>query len=196
MNRVYPIEKEKVKVMRSKMSKDTYAKRNQFLFDFMLGIPLRVSDALSLKVEDVRGKEILIITPSKSKRKDKEGVKSSGKKIEYDIHFMLQQKIREFTKDMDDDEYLFQSQKGKNKPLSRQGAWEIIKKAAEQAGIKEPVGCHSTRKTHARQLLEKFDDLTFVMQQLGHSDPTSTMRYLHLTDEKRKERINSLNLYD
>lgn len=194
MARVYPIKEAKISKLRNTLSEGSFGERNLFWFDFMFGIPLRVSDALQLKVEDVRGKNELTLTPSKTKRKDENGVKSKGRKITYTIHPELIEKIDEFTKDMKDDEYLFQSREGNNKPISRKTAWEIISKAAKKAGIKENIGCHSTRKTFARIIYEKYD-LAFVMEQLGHKDPSSTMHYLHLTDERREERINSLDLY-
>lgn len=195
MVKVYPIEREKIPVVRKKISKGTFAKRNELLFDFMLGVPLRISDVLGLRVMDIRHKDTLTIIPSKSKRKGKDGIKSIGRRMDYYIHPQLQQKINEFTKDMDDLDYVFKSREGENKPISRQQARNIIKTAAIEAGIEDPIACHSIRKTHGTISYEKYG-IAFAMEQLGHKDPTSIMSYLHLTDKRKKERISNLDLYD
>ncbi|WP_298846637.1 hypothetical protein [uncultured Clostridium sp.] len=47
---------------------------------------------------------------------------------------------------MSDEEYLFQSRKGGNKPISRVQAYRILNNAAKHVRLQE-VGTHTLRKT-------------------------------------------------
>lgn len=195
MNKVYPIPKEKIIIIREELLETKYGERNEFMFVFMLNIPLRISDTIKLKVSNVKDKDKLEIVPLKTIRRNKEtGEITKYKKIEYLINPYLKKRIKEYVKNMSDDEYLFKGQ-GKDEHISRVQAWSILKNAAKKAGIKEPFGCHSTRKTNARALLDQYGDISLVMRHLGHSSESSTLRYLHLTEEKDNERISALQLY-
>ena len=60
-------------------------------------------------------------------------------------------------------DYLFQSRKGKNKPLTRQAAYSIIKIAAEDCGV-ENVGTHTMRKTFGYHYYQKYKDIAMLME--------------------------------
>lgn len=195
MNRVYPINKGQITKLREQLLEDRNGERNEFMLVFMLNIPLRVNDAINLKVIDVKNKKSLIITPSKSIRTRPDGTKTSGKKIEYIFSDFLKDRIQEYIKNMDAEDYLFQSQKGDNRPITRSQAWRILNSAGQKIGIKEPFGCHSTRKTYARMLLEKYGDMAYVMEKLGHKNQVNTMFYLHITQEKDAQRVNEMPLF-
>ncbi len=65
-------------------------------------------------------------------------------------------------------------------PLSRVGAWGIIKRAAKLAGIDKRVTPHTLRHTFATHLLEGGADLRAVQEMLGHADLSTTQLYTHL----------------
>ena len=65
-------------------------------------------------------------------------------------------------------------------PLSRVGAWGIIKHAAQRAGITKKVSPHTLRHTFATHLLEGGADLRAVQQMLGHADLATTQLYTHV----------------
>ena len=76
------------------------------------------------------------------------------------------------------DNALFLNQRGN--PLSRMGIFNIVKDAAERAGIDKNVYPHIFRHSFATHLLEGGADLRAVQEMLGHSTINTTEIYTHV----------------
>ncbi len=64
------------------------------------------------------------------------------------------------------------------RPLSENSVNAALKKYARAAGIDKPVSTHWLRHANAKARYEKDKDIIKIMKALGHSDLSSTYRYL------------------
>ncbi|WP_285768522.1 tyrosine-type recombinase/integrase [Peribacillus sp. SI8-4] len=132
---------------------------------FLLGIHtgLRISELLSLKVKDIKGKTEATM---------KEGRKKKPRIIPLDE---VCQEVAAYI-DTIDGVWLFPSRKG-DKPISKIQAYRQLKKAAEMVDI-ESVGTHTMRKTFGYWFYERTKDLAALQEILNHSHPEATLKYI------------------
>ncbi|MBW4721160.1 site-specific tyrosine recombinase XerD [Saccharothrix obliqua] len=71
--------------------------------------------------------------------------------------------------------------------LSRQTAWQVLKTAAERAGLTAEVSPHTLRHSFATHLLEGGADVRVVQELLGHASVTTTQVYTLVTVNTLRE---------
>jgi integrase len=157
-------------------------RRNYILFLLGINTGMAIADLLKLKVRDVEGWHIVYKRQKTlKKRRPAQRIKLSN---------AVKKELREYTKDKPKDEFLFKSRNGKNKPITRAMAYVILREAAEEFGL-EAIGTHSMRKTWGYFYYKNFNDVADLQGQMGHADPSYTLRYIGISqDEKDKRRSN------
>lgn len=81
------------------------------------------------------------------------------------------------------------------RPLTPCAVDEVVSKYSHMAGITyKRVTPHTMRHSFATNLLQKGVDLCTVQSLLGHSSPITTSIYLHSSDERKIEAVNSITL--
>ena len=72
-------------------------------------------------------------------------------------------------------------------PMTRQGYWFVLKKAAARAGVTQKLTPHTLRHSFATHLLRGGAPLRHVQELLGHASIATTQVYTHLTDSQVRE---------
>jgi integrase/recombinase XerD len=74
--------------------------------------------------------------------------------------------------------------------LSRQSAWQVLRDAADKAGVSQdrgPISPHTLRHSFATHLLEGGADVRSVQELLGHASVTTTQIYTLVTVDALRE---------
>lgn len=181
MNIVQPIrDKKKIEEMKNTLLKSGY--KNYLLFVVGINTGLRISDILNLKVYDVKNRSHIVINEKKT-----------GKEKRFLINGQLRKDFEKYIMNMYDDEYIFQSRKGKNRPISRVQAYRILNKAAEQVRIQE-VGTHTLRKTFGYWHYQIYKDVAILQDIFNHSAPSITLRYIGINQDIKDKTIEDFYL--
>jgi integrase/recombinase XerD len=158
--------------------------RDIAMLEILYATGLRVSELISLKVNDINLERGYIITFGKG---SKERVVPIGRSAQEKIKSYLEDSRHILTKGKGGGE-LFVNRFGDK--MTRQGFWKIIKRYALLSGIKKDISPHTLRHSFATHLLERGADLRSVQQMLGHADISTTQIYTHVIRERLKEIYN------
>ena len=151
--------------------------RDRAMLELAYGAGLRVSEWISIGVRDVRLQDHLVRVFGKGA---KERLVPIGRRAIGAIA-IYPRELRPSLERGEGKGVLFLSARGQ--PLSRMGAWKILRKYVDQAGITKPVSPHTLRHSFATHLLEGGADLRAVQEMLGHVDISTTQIYTHVDRE-------------
>jgi len=155
--------------------------RDQALVELMYGAGLRVSEAVGLDKGGVDLDDRFVRVTGKG---GKERVVPIGRHAADAVRRYLS-RGRPYL-DRRHRPELFLNAKGG--PLTRAGAFLILRRLAETAGLDPTrVHPHILRHSFATHLLEGGADLRSVQEMLGHADLSTTELYTHVSDTRRRE---------
>ena len=153
--------------------------RDKAMLEFAYATGMRVTEIISLNVEDVNLEEGYVVC------------KNGNKQRNIPLGTMSLKALKEYIEEARDilvktasEPALFVNINGTR--LTRQGFWKIIKFYKEQAHITKDITPHVLRHSFATHLLQNGADLKAIQTMLGHSDISSTQVYMQFQDEGLK----------
>ena len=151
--------------------------RDRALLELGYGAGLRVSELCGLATTDLILPEQLVRVFGKG---GKERLVPLGRGVIGVVSVYLHQLRPELDRGASRGRVLLNA---RGAPLSRVGAWGIVRRAAEAAGVRKRVTPHTLRHSFATHLLEGGADLRAVQEMLGHADLSTTQIYTHVDRE-------------
>ncbi|MEZ7667624.1 tyrosine recombinase [Rothia sp. 27098_8_161] len=165
--------------------------RNRAILEFLYATGARVSEMLNADIDDVHFEGTLtdedsnqIILPGYVRlfgKGNKERLVPIGSYAQKAIQDYLVRARPTFVAHGKGTAALFVN--GRGGRLGRQGAWLILKEAAEAAGLSSDFSPHSMRHSFATHLLQGGADIRVVQELLGHASIATTQVYTKVTPE-------------
>jgi integrase/recombinase XerD len=158
---------------------DAMANRDRAMLEVLYGSGVRISELIGLRVRDLLLDEGLAVVRGKG---DKQRLVPLGGSAARAVRRYLRDTRPGLDTRGQSGGAVFLNHHGR--PLSRTGAWKIVRRhvdAAKAAGARlGHVTPHTFRHTFATHLLENGADLAAVQEMLGHADISTTQIYTHV----------------
>ena len=142
--------------------------KHKCIISLLYSAGLRRSELLSLKIEHIDSKRMIIKVLGAKGNKDRNTLLSKN----------VLEDLRNYFKEYRPQEFLFEGEKGGQ--YSGKSIENIVKQAAVRAGIKNHVSPHILRHSFATHLLEAGTDLRYIQVLLGHNSTRTTEIYTHV----------------
>jgi integrase/recombinase XerD len=149
--------------------------RDRALLELLYATGARVSEAVTLDVDDAAGRDVLRLRGKGSK----ERIVPIGSFAQIALDAYLTRVRPVLATRSAGTPRLFLGARGA--PLSRQSAWTVVRRAAERADLADRVSPHTLRHTFATHLLHGGADVRVVQELLGHASVATTQIYTHVT---------------
>lgn len=162
--------------------------RNYAIFKVQLNTALRISDVVKLKYDNCyfKSKPLKYIKIIEKKTK-----KSKKILVNKELNKILIELIENFK--YKEGDYLFQSQKGQNEPISTTQVHRIYNNISKIFNLKN-FNSHSLRKTFCYFAYNETKDIALLMQLLNHSSQNITLKYIGLNGEKIDELYSKIEI--
>jgi integrase/recombinase XerD len=162
------------KLLKQPKGSDPLALRDKAILEFLYATGVRISELIGVKRKNLLLEVGLVRVIGKGQ---KERVVPIGEKAIKSVEKYLSES-RPHLANQNSQDVLFLNRRGGQ--LSRMGAWKILRKYVNRAGIKKKVSPHTIRHAFATHLLDGGADLRAVQEMLGHADISTTQIYTHL----------------
>lgn len=153
--------------------------RNSAMFELMYSSGLRVSEIISIKVNDVNFEAGFLKVFGKG---SKERIVPMNSRAAEKIKKYMQM-LRNPLLGSKDSPYLFLTTRGM--PMTRQRFWQAIKEFGAALGI--TLSPHTLRHSFATHMLDGGADLRSLQKMLGHADITTTQIYTKVSGDRIKK---------
>lgn len=155
--------------------------RDRAMLELMYGTGIRVSEMLSLQIDDVNATAGFLRCFGKGRKERIIPVNQTS--LDWIQRYLARARYA-----------LLRNQGGRTlflnahgRSMSRQGFFKILGNYAGKAELKKEVTPHTLRHSFATHLLENGADLRAVQEMLGHADISTTQIYTHLTRSRLRE---------
>lgn len=155
--------------------------RDTALLELLYATGARVSEAVSLNVDDLVDEEVVRLFGKGGKQR----IVPLGSYARRAIDAYLVRGRPALSARGSATPALFLGLRGRR--MSRQAAWDVIHRAAERAGLGASVSPHTLRHSFATHLLEGGADVRVVQELLGHSSVATTQIYTLVTADTLRE---------
>ncbi len=156
------------------------ALRDRAMLELLYATGIRVTELITLKLEDVDMDNEIIVCESGHKTR---AIPFGGEaKVALEKYLATGRDGLLFG---ENNELLFVNCSGES--MSRQGFWKIIKAYGKAAGITEEITPHTLRHSFATHLVQNGAELSAVQEMLGHSDISTTQIYVKMAGAGVKE---------
>ena len=159
---------------------DLKGQRDKTMLEILYATGIRVTELISLRVEDVNLTNGYI----KVKKKNTERHIPLGN-LSLKCLKDYMNKVRPLLIRTEDEKTLFINTNGQK--MTRQGYWKILKQYKEQAKIDKEITPHTIRHSFAVHMLQNGAELKTVQELLGHTDVASTMMYTQMSNLDLKD---------
>lgn len=148
--------------------------KHKLLLSLAYGAGLRVSEVISLKVQDLDLDELTIHIKQAKGQKDRISV----------IPGSIADELRNLVAGKANNDFVFASERGGK--LTTRMAQKVFENALQVSGIKKDATFHSLRHSFATHLLENGTDVRYVQELLGHQNIRTTQIYTQVTNPQLK----------
>lgn len=163
-----------------------YDYRNKAMLELMYSSGLRVSELINLTLNDIDLDENIVKVFGKGK---KERIVPIGDYATNALSVYINEHRNCLIKTPTD--YVFLNNHGKS--MSRSGFFKILKKIAEEKGIKKEFSPHTLRHSFATHMLEYGADLRSIQELLGHENMSTTNIYTHVRSDIIRENYDKFH---
>jgi integrase/recombinase XerD len=161
--------------------------RNSTITEVLYSCGVRVSELINIKISDIFFEDFLIKVNGKGNKERFVPMSKLSKNMIKD--YISSERFNIIPKKGYQD-FLFLNNRGQN--LTRVMIFTILNVAKKGLGFKKKISPHLLRHSFATHLIENGADISSIQKMLGHTNITTTERYLHVS---KKHLIETIKKY-
>ena len=172
---VIPFSEDEIMQVFENFNDSKISDRDKLIIEIFYSTGLRREELINIKIQDIFLKEGLIKILGKRSKERLIPILPS-----------LSKNLKNFISNNNNSKYLFETKKLKK--ISVSTVYRLINKYFRLVSSKVKVSPHVLRHTFATHILDGGADLRVVQELLGHSDPSTTQIYTHVSKKKLQEK--------